>query len=287
VSGFYFLPQNIEFDVSSTGTPLLARPYFSATDFEEKSYAVADPDLALRGTTAVDARTLMFGGEANGRWHCYLKRRLHTECLIGVRSVHLEESLSIEDKLTSSDPMVLVLAGRPVLPGQFLVEEDSFATTNRFYGFQLGGKLRWEMPRFYVDGFGKVALGVTDQQVDIDGRSRVTNQIGTVRSAVGAILALPSNIGDHDRQVFGVVPEVGINLGFDVCKHLRLKAGYSCMYWTGVVRPGAQIDRVINENQVPSDRDFGSLVGAQHPEFRFRDTGLFLQHFSVGVEVRY
>ena len=59
------------------------------------------------------------------------------------------------------------------------------------------------------------------------------------------MFAQPTNIGHYSRNVFAVVPEVGLSVGFEVTAWLRLSLGYNFLYWSDVVRPGEQIDRVI------------------------------------------
>jgi hypothetical protein len=49
----------------------------------------------------------------------------------------------------------------------------------------------------------------------------------------------------------GVVPEVGVKVGYQVTPHLRAQVGYDFLYWSDVVRPGSQIDPLINTNLIP------------------------------------
>jgi hypothetical protein len=46
------------------------------------------------------------------------------------------------------------------------------------------------------------------------------------------------------------VPEAGIDVGYQLTRHLRAKAGYTFIYWTDVVRPGDQIDPTTNNSLV-------------------------------------
>jgi hypothetical protein len=101
----------------------------------------------------------------------------------------------------------------------------------------------------------------------------------------GGLLTQPTNIGERDRNVFSVVPEIGVNVGYQVTDGLRVFAGYSFMYWTNVVRPGDQVDRVVNVTQLP-----GSPVpfsGPARPAFSWNDTDFWAQGFNLGLEMRY
>ena len=58
-------------------------------------------------------------------------------------------------------------------------------------------------------------------------------------------------MGERQRDVFAVVPEVGLNVGYDITPRLRVFAGYSLIFWSNVARPGPQIDRSLDINQIP------------------------------------
>lgn len=294
-SGFYYLPRHVRFRVrsDSSGLPVLGRPVFNVAENDEDVFQIAfpltDPDapFGLTGASAVDARVQIWGAEVNGRWHAYCRRRLHTEVLAGFRTIHLNESLLIRDgSATLFEDSGLNFKATPLIAGDILLDSDYFETNNRFYGFQVGGRGRWELDRAFFELFGKVGLGVTDQQVRIEGQSSLVSLAGN-QTSPGGILALPTNMGDHHRQVFGVIPEIGVNMGVDVTENVRLKVGYSCLMWSGVVRPGSQIDRGVNPVQIPTDQDFGGAIGPPRPEFQFRETVFFLQSFNFGIEFHF
>ncbi len=300
ISGFYFLPRHVTFNRGSddSGLPILSRPVFNVAKNQENIYTISslgtdntDPlnpqDIIVVGKTSIDARTQLLGAEINGRWHSYCGRQLHTQALVGFRTLRLEETLRIQDTVSPlTGNAEIDFNGTPISPGDVIIDRDGFRTENQFYGFQVGGKLRWEMERAFLDVTGKVAMGMTDQRARIEGSTTLISP-GLTQTAVGGILAVPSNIGEHNRQVFGVVPEVGINLGADITRHLRATAGYSFMVWSGVTRPGLLIDRSVNPVQVPTDQDFGTAQAGGRPAFRWREEALFLQSFSFGLEFHY
>ena len=55
-----------------------------------------------------------------------------------------------------------------------------------------------------------------------------------------------TNSGSFTRNEFSVVPEIGINLGYNVTQNLRLFAGYNFLYWTNVLRVADQVDTTLN-----------------------------------------
>ena len=110
---------------------------------------------------------------------------------------------------------------------------------------------------------------------------------GSRTIANGGILALPTNSGHFTHDPFAVVPEVGLNVGYQVTNRLRLFMGYSFLYWSNVVRPGDVIDRTVNLTQIPSNLGPGTLVGPARPAVVLKDTDFWAQGLNFGVAVRY
>jgi hypothetical protein len=132
-----------------------------------------------------------------------------------------------------------------------------------------------------------VALGSTDQVVDVAGSTVIAppGQVATV--ANGGLLAQPTNSGHFTRDQFAVVPEVGVNVGYQATAHLRAFVGYTFLYWSNVVRPGDQIDRAVNPTQLPVSTAAPQLAGPARPAPVLRDTAFWAQGSSFGVEFRY
>ena len=86
-------------------------------------------------------------------------------------------------------------------------------------------------------------LGDTVQILDINGSQRFVSPTGVVQNFTGGLLALPSNIGHFTNNAFSVVPEIGVNLGYQILPRLRGFVGYNMLYWSNVIRPGTSIDR--------------------------------------------
>jgi hypothetical protein len=100
----------------------------------------------------------------------------------------------------------------------------------------------------------------------------------------GGLLALSSNIGSHSRDIFTVVPEVRLQLAYDVGPRLRLHAGYDFLYWSQVLRAGDQIDLVVNPDLLPP-----ALPGAfpLRPAFTFQGSSFWAQGIDLGLELRF
>lgn len=131
-----------------------------------------------------------------------------------------------------------------------------------------------------------MALGDAHQEVRIAGSTVFTDPVGNSVRQPGGLLALPTNMGSYSRDKFAVVPELGINVGRQLTDHLRVYVGYNLLYWSSVVRPGDQIDFVVNPTQLPTPAGPGVLVGPARPAFSFRDTDFWAQGVNLGVEFR-
>src|SRR5207244_9488477 len=107
---------------------------------------------------------------------------------------------------------------------------------------------------------------------------------GTVASAIGGTLALASNFGPSTRNEFAVVPEVGVNVGARLNGNVRLFAGYSFLYWSNVVRPGDQVDRVVNANLIPVRSD-GTRMGPSAPVNTLRGSDFWAHGINLGMQV--
>jgi hypothetical protein len=288
-STFFFLGEETRRDsFSSSGVPILARPFFNAQTGQEDSELIANPPLPglfpLAGRADVAFTSRLIGFElnfvrswlygVNPAWH----KQYNLDFLFGYRYMQLRERLGIHEDLLVPEDSDDVVAGT-----RFLID-DMFSTRNSFNGGQIGlrGELRWG--GWFIDGRAKVAFGNTTQTVFIDGSTVISVPgTGTV-SGPGGLLALPTNMGRFHRDTFSVVPEFGVNVGYYITPYIKLYVGYTFIGWTNVVRPGNVIDRVVNPSQIPPG---GALVGPARPAFRFRDSDFWVQGINIGVELRY
>ncbi len=205
-------------------------------------------------------------------------RRYRLDLLAGFRYLQLREGLNIAEDTR-------VAPGAVVFPGADISAFDQFDTQNRFYGGQLGVKGELWYNRLFVNATGKVALGDTHQTVDINGSTRVTTAAGATTVLPGNLLALPSNIGHYSRDQFSVVPELGLNVGYQLTRHLSVSAGYTIIYWSNVQRPGDAVNPLINSTRVPTSTVAPS--GPLEPLFNFHNSGFWAQGVSLGIQLRF
>ncbi len=279
-ANFFFLGQRtVNFLAGSGGDPILARPFVDAITGRETSQLVAFPGQ-LAGSVRVELPSRLWGADTNLRKNLWRGCCWSLDCLVGFRYLDLHESLGVTEFLAVPGP-----AGQPP---SLIIVNDRFSARNQFYGGQLG--LQWEVRKgpWYVDVTGKVALGGTQQVVNIDGTTTFIPPGSGPITQPGGLLAQRTNSGRFEGSQFSVVPEIGVRLGYQLRPHLRAFVGYNFLFWSNVARPADQIDRVVNTQQIPSIFGPGQVsTGLNRPMFVFRDTDFWVQGISFGFELRF
>lgn len=284
--GAFFLgSQGTNFSDFSRGERVLARPFFDT--IQPNAEAVANLSRGIAGGVDVRQKSNLWGAEVNVRSNVWCGCCMNLDLLAGFRSLGLDESIEINERL-------VVLGNTPNtagLGGSRIDITDSFKTSNRFYGGQLGAIAEFKKGRWFLDLSGRVGIGMTQQIVDINGGTTivplVNNVPGTVFSGPGGLLTgATTNIGHYSREKFSVVPELGINVGYQCTPCMRLFVGYNLLYWSNVVRPGAVIDTTVNPLRV-FGRTNPNVPGPASPAFLFRDSDFWAQGINFGMEFRF
>jgi hypothetical protein len=269
----------------SNGDPILARPFFDINNATESAELVAFPGL-LQGSVLVDPITHVQGGGLRKRWQvccCFDCDPCNPCCCTGwsidvtagYRFMRLDDSLRIQENLTSTDP---------ANPGTFVVQ-DQFVSKNLFNGAEVGTVLGGRSGLWSYELLGRLAVGSTHSQVTINGFTDITPPGGPTTRSVGGLLTQRTNIGTYERDQLAVVPELGATLGWQLSPVWRLTFGYTFIYWSNVVRAGQQIDRDVNTNLLPPEAN--PFTGVLRPRFLFNDTDFFVQGINVGLDARW
>jgi len=270
---FFFLgEETTDFSATSSGIPILARPFFDVLANANNSLKVAYPGLVSGSFTARETSEL-WGADVYLRQNICCGCCCRVDLLAGYRFLSLDEDLDISEVEIGTNP------NDPLRGVPFFIDEG-FHTSNDFHGGQIGFIAEWARCRTFVRLVGKVALGANCRTVTINGATRVNGSAPDT----GGFLALPSNIGRYNSTEFAVVPEVGLTVGYQLTPRVRVMMGYSFLYWTNVARPGDEIDLAVNTSQPPLGT---GLVGQPRPAFSFNDSDFWAQGLSFGVEVRY
>ncbi len=293
--------QDYSFSQRSAGDPLLARPFFNVLTGLQDSQLVAQTGV-VTGKLDVNASSEFQGGAirfrkslccgSNCKFSCLscgpVQSQSRIDATLGFRTFELNDNLTIREDLQSQRNA-----------GDAFLIEDSFRTRNQFNGAELG--VMWQGRRGYwtLDMLLRTSFGNTRQEVMIDGSTETTeliNGVSTTTEQEGGLFAQSTNIGSYVRQQFGVVPEVGATLGYQLTPRMRLTAGYTFIYWSNVARPGDQIDTDVNTNLLPPAVD--PITGALRPrsplqngyvtsQKGFRTTDYFIQGVNLGAEYRW
>jgi hypothetical protein len=307
-SYFFLRPRSVRFDDSSA---VIARPFFDVLSGIQNAQLVAFPGIAS-GEIHLSSSSRLQGAELNmlcipcctpccdacADQACSsgdtAKRNTHyntcggcnysVSLLSGVRYLQLDEGLSITE-ISQVNPALP--AGSPLFGGSTIAIADQFDTHNYFYGAQIGAQAEFCWGRVFVDVLGKVALGATHEVVDIHGATAITSPAGTTVVIPAGFLASGSNSGQFTRDMFAVVPELGINAGCQITTHLRASVGYTFLYCSSVVRPGDQIDVGLSGTQIATDTRFNPQAGPARPAVLLRDTDFWAQGINFGLEFRY
>lgn len=282
VEGEYFALGDINqsFAASSTGTPIIARPFFNALSNAEDSELVAFPDV-VSGTFTANAQGSLQSAGARLLWNlcqsgapidlCSIERsESRLDLLLGYRFLRLDESLHMREQLTSQ----LVND-----PGTFDIT-DSFVTQNQFHGGEIGLSRTESYRRWTLDALFKVAFGNVREMVSINGSTIIDDGTGP-QTFTGGLLAQRTNIGNYSRDRFALIPELGVTLGYQLTPRWQANFGYTLIYWDRVVRPGEQIDRTVNPNLLAPE--VVPFSGPLRPEFSFKENSFWAQGMSFGL----
>jgi hypothetical protein len=292
----------------SSGNPTVARPFFNALNNQQDSELVGFlPSVgtvlagsgALSGGIVIDSRSSFQGAGLHllttlccAPGDCGRSDR-RVSFLVGYRYLGLDEGLSIRENLYSLDP---TQSTDPTRGNAAFIVRDQFDTSNAFNGADLGLVWTCQRDRWSLGLLTKLGLGANRQRVRINGSTTQTDTAtGTSRTSTvsvpsdgeggtytgGGLLAQRSNIGVHDRDIFALVPELGVTLGYQVNCHWKATAGYTLMAWTNVVRPGDQIDTSLNPQLLPDEQ---TLTGPLRPSFAFHNSTLLAQGLNLGLE---
>jgi hypothetical protein len=255
------------------GSPILARPFFNTLTGREGAAPFAVPGV-LAGSLNVGVDTFFYGADANVRYNYWRSAAFdgRVDVLVGARYLALDEGLNFDQSSTG-------LAFSPA-PGSVTTSSESFKTTNRFYGGQVGLAYEGRVGDVILNLLGKFAVGETVQTLDTVGTTTVTSG-GGVTSVPAGLLVQPSNTGRFTHSQVSFVPTLGLNLGYEFSRNLRLVAGYTLIVWTDVARPADQVDRNITLGQVP-----GQSANA-HPAVNFQNSTFWAQGLNLGVQLSF
>jgi hypothetical protein len=284
IEGSFFIleDRHTPFFASSSGNPILARPFTDATTGKPASELVAFPGVVKGSIDVSDESREFLGAGLLFRTHLCCGCNYFVDAVAGYRWLYYSTGIGVTENLTSIRPST----EPPFIPfGTTLVVNDHFAARNSFNGFDLGltGERRWG--KWSVEWLAKIALGETFTALDIGGATTVTVPGFAPVTNPGGLLALSSNSGHFTRDHFSVVPELGIHLGYDITPRIRTTFGYTILWWTGIANAGDAINLNVNPNLLPPVTP--PVAGPAAPGLIFPKSTLIGQGIDLGLEFRF
>ena len=246
--------------------PIVSRPFRDPGTGEANAALVSYPGV-MEGNVSVETAQLFYGLDVNFRRNLLSSETGRIDLIAGYRNMGFNEGLGVYEFITRPDGGMGSYIG------------DAINTTNFFNGGQLGLGLSHRQGRWMVDAKVLLGLGGTNSRVNIDGSTTYLYEGGAYYTKPGGLLAQQTNTGDYEKQTLSFVPEVGLRLGYQVTTHITVTAGYTFLYWTGVARPGSQIDSTLS---LEPDKSQGrpALQGVQTSD-------IWIQGVSAGLELRF
>jgi len=249
------LPGNVDtfFDDFNTGSP----------SHLKQNFFPSDP----ASSASFQYSTEQYGGEANGlihvgTWEPTNGIKVNVDGLGGFRYFGLQDSYS----------------DQYLEPNAGFFYFDNFKTENNFYGANFGAHIRVECKRFFAEITPKVALGVTDESLDVSGSNVVPFNPGP-----GGFYASGNKLGQHSSTPFAYLPQVTVKLGYNINGTIEAFVGYDALYLSDVARVENQISTQLDGNQMAG---FGFTPGGPadaSPAYGVSSSSLFEQGVTAGL----
>jgi len=268
--------QSEYYQVDGSAVPILARPFFNTQTGQQDSQIINYPGQQS-GSFASAAASELQAGEILLRKNLTRRGDVAIDLTAGYRYQQLNGHLELSDTLSFSGTDAAFPAG------SVLKQTDRFDTSNVFNGGEVGLTASLQRCRWTIDTVMKIAVGQTNSEVTIDGVTRTSIPGQAITFDPGGILALPSNMGRFGSQRFSVVPELELKLGWNFTPQLRGTIGYDLFYWTGVARPGDQIDLTIDPGQFPPP----TTASSTRPQFVLHTSDYWAQGLNLGFDLRF
>ncbi len=265
------------FFASSNGNPILAQPFLTPGTNQPQPTAspIAVPDV-VTGSVRVNVTTSgLTGLEALARETIVARPAWRVDLIGGYRYLHFTERVSVTSSMTtlSTNNRFGAAAGSAVVVG------DEFDTKNEFQGFEIGLDAEFRRDRWAFHAIGKIALGWDYEVKEVNGNTTVTEPGTAPVTTVGGLLAQATNIGGRSKHKLAGIPELDLDLSYQLTPRIQLHAGYTLLEWGETVRAGNIIDTNVT---LPTPGATSTT-----PRQLFPSTPLFVHGLNFGVEMRF
>lgn len=260
--------QDDEYSFGSNQFPILARPFFNtsiANAFENDALVVAFPGTST-GSIRVATTSSVEGLELSLKRLLYRDRFTRIDWLYGYQHASIDESIGISSTTSAST-------------GEQLAISDNFSTENNFHGVSYGIAGTRHFSCWKLETMFRLGLGNLRRNVNVSGSTTATST-GSVTTPQG-LLARSTNSIAFEDDTFVVIPEVGINLAYQLRPGLDFTLGYNYM----LVPKVAQASQQINDSLASNLSD--PFSGSADPAFQFDERNFWLNSLGLGLQWRY
>ncbi|WP_254511276.1 BBP7 family outer membrane beta-barrel protein [Anatilimnocola floriformis] len=254
------------FFATSTGDPVLARPYFNALILDEDARAVALTGVA-EGSIRAGYNSSFGGTDVYTRIMMERCRINRVDLVGGYSYFRLADTLAVRSITTARDV---------VNDGTVFDVRDNFSTSNVFHGGMLGLTGSKARGRWSLDWLTKVSLGSSSQRVRISGSTVTTPLAGVPTTSQSGFLAQPSNIGVYEQNQFVVIPELTANVNYHMNSNWSVGIGYNLIWMSSAATAGPQIDRSIDTLQI-----------IPRPAFNFNTDDYWVMGMNFSLKAEY
>ena len=228
------------------------------------------------GGVTVKNSIQLWGTEAQGVISLCRTPAWELSGLVGFRYLDLAETFNLEYQSTG-------VTGH--YKGESGAASDTFETRNQFYGGILGLRGRYSTGRLSVDLSGRVAFGVTSQMENVFGGFYSYFTTGPYVTGPEGVFAQPANSGRTRSDIFSVVPDAQLKIGYAITPRLRATLGYDFLYFSSVLRPGNQLSHYVPKGQ--TFQQGGKNVSTTSPVRLSQASDFYAHGFTFGLDFRF
>src|SRR3954447_23435229 len=252
-SGFWLASRSAGYSLrsDSQGNPIAGIPVHNSVTYligsmpifpGEDSLPFALPDDPARarangiitGGVQINNTISLWGAQINGTGTVYRDSMFDVSAIGGFRHLTLEEGFGLVTDINGQTGPYT---------GESGVAFDSFKTSNRFYGANLGVRGRVTYGPWFAEISTQFAPGLSHQTISVNGGYTSVN-FGPSSGTEG-VFAQPANEGRRSADRVAFVTESALKVGYAFNDRITITAGYQHLYYSNVVRPTEQIDRNV------------------------------------------
>ncbi|MGD9646844.1 MAG: BBP7 family outer membrane beta-barrel protein [Pirellulales bacterium] len=223
------------------------------TIFQEYSSTFQNIELNYRVRRSLEQDRLV--ANVDGSWEREITPQGLPSFLMGFRYIEIEERYHLQ---SNSNAEIVLLANNAVVGSLQAQGDYRTRTTNRLFGFQIGGDWVEEHARFNWGGRGKFGL--------FGNAARLYSDI-TATPDISFAPVNPTRSFIKDRGVFSFIGEFGLMASWHVTPHLSLRAAYDWMWFANIAVAPEQLDFRIGGPDTMNTGGFrflqGPSIGAQ------------------------